>query len=253
MEAKNPIKATRTTFRLLENLKELDGGRVTELASELGMSKSNVHNYLMTLMEEEYVVKEGDEYHVAMKFLDIGEYARSRTDIFSAACPELDKLADESGEWASLLVEEHGRGTYVYIAEGEQAVPGKTTLVGSRIYLHTTSMGKAILAYLPEERIWEIIDRHGLPKLTENTISEPDDLFQELEKVREQGFARDNEERRSGFRCVGGPIKKNGNPIGAISVTGPSRRLQGDRWETTVPELVLETTNVIEINMEFSE
>ena len=86
-EPKNPIKSTKTTFRIVEALMELDGAGVTELANYLELPKSNMHNYLSTLEEEEYVVTNGSTFHVGIRFLELGAYARSRRDLLSYRTP----------------------------------------------------------------------------------------------------------------------------------------------------------------------
>ncbi|RKD89170.1 IclR family transcriptional regulator [Halopiger aswanensis] len=251
-KAANPIKSTKTTFRIIEALKELDGAGVTELAEHLELPKSNVHNYLSTLEEEEYVVKEGTTFHVGIRFLELGAYARSRRDLYDIARPEMDKIAEKEGELVNLLVEEHGRGTYVYRVAGDDAVEVDAH-VGTRVYLHCTALGKAILAHMPEERVEKIIDQHGLPKITENTITDREALYDRLERVREQGVAFDREERLEGLCCAAAPIRSDsGRVLGAISISGPTTRVQGERLEEEIPSLLEQATNVIELNITYS-
>ncbi|AEH38963.1 IclR family transcriptional regulator [Halopiger xanaduensis] len=251
-KAANPIKSTKTTFRIIEALKELDGAGVTELAEHLDLPKSNVHNYLSTLEEEEYVVKEGTTFHVGIRFLELGAYARSRRDLYDIARPEMDKIAEKEGELVNLLVEEHGRGTYVYRVAGDDAVEVDAH-VGTRVYLHCTALGKAILAHMPEERVEEIIDQHGLPKITENTITDREALYARLEQVRKQGVAFDREERLEGLCCAAAPIRSDsGRVLGALSISGPTTRVQGDRLEEEIPSLLEQATNVIELNITYS-
>lgn len=251
-KATNPIKSTKTTFRIIEALKELDGAGVTELAEHLELPKSNVHNYLSTLEEEEYVVKEGTTFHVGIRFLELGAYARSRRDLYDIARPEMDKIAEKEGELVNLLVEEHGRGTYVYRVAGDEAVQVDAH-VGTRVYLHCTALGKAILAHMPEERVEEIIEQHGLPKITEKTITDREALYDRLERVRERGVAFDREERLEGLCCAAAPIRSDsGRVLGALSISGPTTRVQGDRLEEEIPSLLEQATNVIELNITYS-
>jgi len=114
-------------------------------------------------------------------------------------------------------------------------------------------MGKAILAHLPEERIEEILDTHGLTKATPNTVASREELFDELNRIRDQGIAFDDGERIPGLRCVAAPIlSNNGRVLGAISVSGPSNRVGGDYWEEELAQQVLEKVNVIELNVTYS-
>ncbi|MDX1745101.1 MAG: IclR family transcriptional regulator [Halobacteriales archaeon] len=246
------VGATETTLRILETLKELDGAGVTEVAKLLGIPKSTVHNHVSTLLRNEYVVKEGDTYRVGLQFLEFGEYIRTRMPIYDVARPEVERLATETGELANLLVEEHGKGVYLCRAKGSQAVR-LDTYAGMRVHLHCTALGKAILANLPDERVREIIETHGLPARTETTITDRDALDVELEGIRERGFAYDREERLAGLQCVAAPIKNlEGNAVGAISVSGPTSRMKGERFTEEIPERLISTANVIELNLNYS-
>lgn len=251
-QAKNPIKSAITTFRIIESLQELNGASLTELAHHIDLPKSNVHNYLSTLEEREYVIKRDRTYQVGIRFLELGAYARSRHDLYEIAVPELNKIAEEEGELVNLLIEEHGRGTYIYRASGKNAVQVDAH-VGTRVYLHCTALGKAILASLPEERVDAIIDRHGLPNVTEKTITDRNELKEELTRVREREIAFDREERIDGLQCAAAPICSNTDRVlGSISIAGPKARIQGDYLEEEIPSLLKRAVNVIELNITYS-
>lgn len=246
------IGATETSLRILETLKQLDGAGVTEVASRLDLPKSTVHNHVTTLLRNEYLVKEGDSYRTGLQFLEFGEYTRGLMPIYDVGQPEVERLATETGELASLLVEEHGMGVYLCRAKGNRAVPLRT-YAGMRVHLHCTALGKAILAHLPESRVREIIDRHGLPERTTTTITDEEALSTALEEIRERGYACDREERIAGLRCVAAPIKGLDESIlGAISVSGPTNRMKGSRFDEEIPEQVLSTANVIELSLNYS-
>jgi DNA-binding IclR family transcriptional regulator len=250
--AQNPVKSAETTFEVLDALKDLDGAGVTELAQHLDIPKSTVHNYLSTLEQEEYVVNRDGVYEVGLRFLELGAYARHRQKLFEIAKPEVDRLAEETGELANILVEEHGRGSYLYRARGDKAVQVKAH-VGTRVPLHTTALGKAILAHMPTERVDAIVDRHGLGGEASKSISSRAELEQELADVRERGVAFDDEERLEGLRCVAAPVLNHDTEIiGAISVSGPTNRFRGDRFREEFPQKVLEVANVIELNVTYS-
>lgn len=249
--AKNPVKSAVTTFRIIEALKEREGARVTDLSQHLDLPKSSVHNYLSTLEQEEYVVKEDNAYYVGLRFLDLGAQARSNLPIYDIAKPEVQALAEETGELSNLLVEEHGKGVYIYHDTGEDAVRVDTT-TGRRVHLHNTGLGKAILAHYPRERVEEILDQHGMPATTENTITDRETLFDELAEVRETGFAFDYEERLNGLRCVAAPIlDKDDRVVSAVSVSGPTSRMSTERFTEEIPELIRNAVNVIELNVAY--
>jgi len=247
--AKNPIKSVRTAFRVIEGLQELGESGVTELADHLDMPKSNVHNYLRTLEEEGFVVRHDGCYRVGIRFLELGATARKRHGLYDEAKPEIDDLAAETGELVNLMVEENGWGLYAYQSTGENGVKVDAH-IGTRVYLHSTALGQAILSQFPPETVTRIVRRRGLPQATENTITDPDALGERLETVRRRGFALNDEERLKGLRCVAVPVTADsGEVLGAISVSGPTTRMQGDRFRSDLPARLRQVSNVVELNV----
>lgn len=249
--AKNPVLATRRSLEIVEALREFDGVRVTTLADHLGINKGTVHNHLSTLRDHGYVIKDGNEYRLGLKFFELGEFVRKRNPLFAIAKPELDKLAAESGELANLMVEESGYGIYLYIAEGENALSLDTSM-GTRQHLHTSAAGKAILANMSRERVKELVDARDLAAATPNTLTSAEALYEELETVRARGIAFDDEERTEGVRCVASPIiDLNHDLLGAVSVSGPVSRMSEDRLDELV-DMVNNTATVIRINVSYA-
>ncbi|MFW6435405.1 MAG: IclR family transcriptional regulator, partial [Halovenus sp.] len=233
-------------------LRRLNGAGVTAVANEVGLPKSSAYNHLETLEQEEYVLKEGGEYHVGLRFLDLGRHARQRDSLYETARPELETLADETGELVNLLVEEHGQGVYVCRVRGDRAVNVEAN-TSDRVHLHSTALGKVILAYSDEDRVNQILDAHGLPATTERTITDPDELRAELSEIRERGVAFDRQERIAGLCCVAVPILDDDRrPVGAISVSGPKSRMKGERLESELPERLESAANVVELNRTYS-
>jgi DNA-binding IclR family transcriptional regulator len=246
-----PVKAAETSIRVVEALQELESAGVSAVADHLDMPTSTAFDHLRTLERNEFVRKEGSEYVLASRFLEIGGRRRSMDPLYRIAEPEIQKVARETGEHANLMIEEFGRGVFYAKAEGADAFQ-LDTHVGKRVHLQTTSAGKAILAELPDDRVAEIVDSHGLPAITENTITDRATLLEELDAIREQGFATDTEERIVGVRCVGAAITDgDGAPIGAVSVSGPKSGMRDERFFEEIPELVLRTANVIEVNLKY--
>lgn len=244
------VGTIETALQVIETVQDHDGVGVTEIANELKLPKSTVHSHLQTLREQHYVVKNGDEYALGLKFLKLGTRSRNRLPVYDHACPEVDELAEESGEIVNLAVREFGRGVYLYQAQGERAVH-LDTYVGMRFNLHCTGLGKVLLANAPPAEIDPILDTYGLPARTENTITDREALLEELETIRERGYAYDDEERLPGLRCVAAPIKDGGHAIGSISIAGPTSRMRGERYETELPELLLNAANVVELNLKY--
>jgi len=247
-----PVKAAKTSFEIINKIRELEGAGVSELASELDKPTSTIHDHLQTLAHEEYLVKEDGNYYVGTRFLGIGEQARSRQKVYTIARQEVDELATETGEHTNLMIEEHGRGVFLYKSRGPDAVQ-LDTHAGMRVPLQTTAMGKSILAFRSREEVDAIIDRHGLPQITEKTITDREELYEELNEIEERGYAYDDEERVKGMRCVAAPITDDeGRAIAAMSVSGPKSRLRGQEFREEVPDLILSSANVIEVNLTYS-
>jgi DNA-binding IclR family transcriptional regulator len=252
-DAKNPVSTTRKSIRILEALKASGGAGTTELATTLGMSKSTVHSHLSTLESEGFLIRDDDgTYRLGLRFLDFGGYTRNGMQLFKRAEPEINRMAERTGELANLMIEENGWGFYLYRSKGDQAVD-LNTYAGLRTHLHVTALGKAILAHLPRDRVEEIVDSHGLPKETADTVTSRDALFEQLADVRERGYAVDDEETLEGVRCVAAPVKaSDGRVLGSISVSAPTSRMQGERFTDEIPDLVRSAANVIELDINYS-
>ncbi|QLG61057.1 IclR family transcriptional regulator [Halorarum salinum] len=246
------VKSLETGFRIFEALDELGGAGVTELATEIGVAKSTVHDHLVTMVEGGYVLKEGSEYRISLKFLDHGGRQRDNMGLYKVARPELRELAMDTGELVNLVTEERGLGVYLDLKRGENAV-NLDTFLGKREHLHSTAAGKTILANRPESFVNDVIERHGLAGETEQTVTTPPELFDELDVVRERGFALDREEQLRGLCCVAAPITDDeGYALGALSISGPKNRMQPDRLENELADRVTQVANVIEVNLAYS-
>ncbi len=246
-----PINAVERTLAILQALGEYDTLGVTALAEELDLPRSTVFNHLKTLESGEYLVNEGGEYRLGNRFLELGAKARDFHAVYGAARDEVTRLAEETGEISALLVEEHGLGVFLYRAEGEGSVH-IDSYTGQRIYLHGAALGKAILAGLPRSRVDEIVDRRGLPALTDNTVTERAELAAELETTAEAGVAFDDEERLEGLRSVAAPIRDGDEILGSVSLAGPSSRVHGDRFREEFPAKVTDAVSVAELNLTYS-
>lgn len=246
------VASVERAFDVVETLREMDGGRVTAVAERTGLAKSTVHRYLTTLERREYLVKRGDSYHVSHRFLDLGEYTRIRRSEYQLAKEKVPELAEETEERVQFMVEEHGWAVYLYRESGAHAVQTDSR-IGARVHLHSTAAGKAILAHLPEPRIEVVVERHGLPELTEHTITDREELAERLRTIRERGYSRQLQENTKGLRSVGVPIMDdNDGVIGAISISGPTHRLKGEWFEQEIPDLLLGAANEIELNIAYS-
>jgi DNA-binding IclR family transcriptional regulator len=246
-----PLTAVERSASVLDALTELGPAGVTEVANHTGMAKSTVHVHLATLVHTGLVVKEGSTYDLGLQLLDYGTQARERRGIFQHARPEVDKIAAETGEICNLMVEEGNRGVYLYSATGEEAV-NIDVYAGREAYLHSTALGKAILAHYSRERVDEILDETGMPAVTTNTITERERFYEELERVGDEKVAFDDEENLLGLRCVAVPVLVDGTVQGGISISGPTRRMEGARYREDLVEVLKNAANVVEVNLAYT-
>lgn len=247
------VEAVEKTCRILEALHFSEGAGVTELSEELDISKGTVHTHLATLMEHKFVVKEDTTYRPSLRFLEFAERVKNQNLLYQVGNDEIEDLAVATDTRVQLGVSEFGFFVPLAIARSEHATLPPTR-VGMREYLHCIASGKAILAYMPQERVEEIIDQHGLPARTPNTITDPDELFEEIERIRDDGVAFNDEEKIEGLRAVGAAIKSDtGEVLGSISASGPTSAMKGDRFREEIPEAVSNLANTIELNIRVEE
>jgi DNA-binding IclR family transcriptional regulator len=237
----------------LDVLYSSKGSSLTELAEELDVAKSTVHNHLATLERAGLIVQRENQYYLSYRFLTFGGAQRDSNPLYAVARSHINELATEIGDIAALTMEEGGQNVYLYVATGPESVQTDIHL-GTRRLLHYLASGKAILAALPENRVHEIIDDHGLPARTPNTITDRDEFLEQLERIRERGYAFDNEERIEGMRAVGASIRHEDRDevLGAIVVAGSINRMQGDYYLEEVPEIVTRRAREIEITVTYS-
>lgn len=241
------IQSVDASLEILITLVEEGPMTITEVAEELDRSPSNVLVHLRTLERREFVVEEDNEYRPGLRYYDIGENVKHGYGIFQHGRGPADQLADDIDEYVWLMVEEHGKAYYLYKTGGEQAVESGAYTLGSRWHLNTTAGGKVVLAHMDDEAVDAVIDRHSLGSMTPNSITDRDELKTELDTIREEGIAFDDEEAAVGIRSVAAPVRGVDGLIGTITVSGPVSRLDGDRFTETIPRKLREQADVIRI------
>lgn len=247
---KGRVRSVQTTLSLIHALRDLGAANLPELAEYLDMPTSTVHNHIRTLADEAYVISDGEQYRLGLRFLELGGGTRGRLDLYKHGRPEVDSLAASTGELANIMCEEADHGAHIYLAKGEDAVVFDTH-AGKRYPLHNNALGKAILAHLPAERTDSILSTLTLTETTGNTITDIDELHDELEQIRERGYALDDEERISGLRCVAAPVVVDDDVLGSVSVSGPATRIKGKKFRERYPEEVTRAADIIGINIQY--
>lgn len=241
------IQSVEASLEILTTLVEEGPMTITEVAEELDRSPSNVLAHLTTLERREFAVEENNEYRPGLRYYDIGEKAKHGYGIFQHGREPADQLADDIGEYVWLMVEEHGKAYYLYKTGGEQAVESGAYTLGSSWPLNTTAGGKVVLAHMDDEAVDAVIDRHGLGSMTPNSITDREELKSELDTIREEGIAFDDEEAAVGIRSVAAPVRGVDGLIGTITVSGPASRLDGEWLTETLPPKLREQADIIRI------
>lgn len=204
---------------------------LAEISREVDAHKSSVFRVLTTLKAAGFLEKDplSGKYRLGLKILDLAGRVWGRHDIRQIATPYMEELARETGEVIHLAVLDGSDLVYLE-KKGQGQVLTVATRVGGRNPAYASSMGKILLADLSESELKAILGRGKLKKLTPNTIDEIPKLIEELARIREQGFAVDNEETFQGIRCVGAPIRDaGGKVVAAVSVTVPAQRMDDKR------------------------
>lgn len=246
------VKAVETSVTILETLRQIEGGKVTEIVKETELSKGAVYKHLNTLTKHGFVVKNGSEYELGFRFLDYGGWLRSRYVGSEIIKPRVRELAEETNEVALFAIREGGRVITLFRENGTQGVYTRTRL-GRRLYPNQTAGGKAILSQLPESAVKAHIDSVGLPKATENTITDEAELLAELEEIRERGYALNREESTDGLVAVAVPVVPDESVIGACSVAGPRHRMDDEYLKDDVVKMILSVVNEVELNIAHSQ
>ncbi len=234
------VQSVERTLDLLEYLARSSGWMgISELSNATGQPVGTIHRLLMTLVARNYVVRDGRtrRYTLGPAFRRLAGISLQTPDWAEIGTPLLRDLVEISGETANLAVMEGDRAVYVAQVQPRRMVRMFTEL-GNRVYLHCTGCGKVLLAYQPDSVIASIIAETGLPGFTDTTITDPGQLKQELEMIRQQGYAIDNGEQEEGVRCIAAPVyDPRGKVIAALSISGPGSRLDSRRIPTLLPHL----------------
>ena len=223
---------TRTLLRgltLLEMISEArDGATVTDLAAGAGLDKGTTSRLLSTLRDAGWAYQSPDDrrYRLAGKALSLSHDYTNRVDLRALAMPLLSELRDEWNETVHLGVIEGNEVVYVERLE-PQATVQVVSIVGQRMPIASTAMGKAFLSALPVEEMERRAKEQELIRRTEHSITDPDEFLADLVKSGRRGYAVDREENDTEIICVGSAVTDmTGRPIATISVSGPSYRMR---------------------------
>jgi IclR family KDG regulon transcriptional repressor len=214
-----------------------EGLGVSELARGLNMAKSTVHGMTSALEEVGAVMRDPQtkRYKLGFTLLEIGRSAYSRIDLETSARPIMEDLMEKTQTSVFLGILNWDHVTVLDIVESRQDLK-ITAPVGTTMPLFAGAVGKVFLASLDTEQAAKIVNSKGMPQFTENSIVDSELYYQELKRVRQKGYAVDDEEYILGVRAVAAPIKGLGQLKSAIWVVGFKASLDEKRMQTLIKE-----------------
>jgi len=223
------IKSIEKAIDLLEllsdNKKEMG---ITEINKELHMGLSTIYRILTTLKNRGYIVQnqQTSEYMLGTKLFILGCKVQNTTNLIKVVTPFLQRLSQNTNETINFAVLEGREVVYLFKIESKETLKAGIE-VSTKVAAHCTSLGKVLLAFLPEQEFMMLYSNNNekLPTFTPNSISSVEELKKCLKKIKKQGYAIDKEEFQIGVNCLGGPILNNeGKAIAAIGISGPVSR-----------------------------
>ena len=206
---------------------------VSDISRALGLKKATTHRLLASLRRRGIVAQDpvSRRYRLGIKLWELGQMATTQVDWLDRVRPLLQELTERVGETSHLAVLNDGQVLYVDKVESTRSLR-MPSQVGRRLPAHCTGVGKALIAFLPEEVVRNLVARRGLAGFTSNTITDLRVLEQELALIRERGYSVDNEEIEEGLVCIGAPLRDHtSHVVAAVSMAGPSSRVRPETIE----------------------
>ena len=224
---------------ILENIKDKAAGvKLSDIARGVDMPKATVYRIVATLESRGFLDRAEDGgYRMARKLFDLQQRHTIEQILNRVAPPKMEELAQSCRETVNLGILDGGEVVVVNTVESPQTIR-MTSKVGNRRCVHTTAIGKVLLAALPEREMLRLLRLKGLPRLTPYTLVNRTALLAELDRVREYGYAIDNQENELDGRCIGAPVLgPDGRVVAALSISGPVFRLDLNRARSLAPKL----------------
>jgi IclR family acetate operon transcriptional repressor len=218
------VQSVRRALALLEHLSAAGGeATLSELARSSGLPQPTIHRLVQTLVACGYVrQRPSRRYVLTPRLAMLAQGAGQLLPLW--AQPHLAEVVRALGETANLALLDGDAAVYVAQVPAERSLR-MFTEVGRRVHLHSTGVGKALLAQLEDDEVLRVVARAGMPEETERTITSPDKLLVEVRRVRRVGYAVDDGEQEAGVRCYAVPVPGGAVPM-AVSVSGPETRMR---------------------------
>lgn len=222
------LQSLDRALAVLQTLEENDLPlSLSNLCQIMQIHKSTAHRLLMALERSSLIERTRDNrFYLGMKLYELGHRAIEQTDLRSRVGPHLQRLAARLQETVHLGIMQRNRIVYLDKLDPHRRVC-MASKIGTHNPIHCTALGKAILAYLPEEILDATLSKLQFVRYTSKTLLSKEELVRSLERVRRRGYAIDDEEIEAGVRCIGAPVfDENNFPIAAISVSDLSVRIR---------------------------
>ncbi|PCI40806.1 MAG: IclR family transcriptional regulator [Rhodospirillaceae bacterium] len=208
------------------------GLTMTNIAKRTGLPLSTTHRLLTTLQHERYVRCDNDQslWKAGVQAFIVGNAFVQSRDIIATSRPFMTELMEQSGETTNLAVVDQGECIYLAQVECRQMMRVQAK-PGSRVPIHSSAVGKALLAAMPAQKAKKFIQMREFERNTEKTVVKQQELQQEVSNVRDNGYGRDDEEHCVGLRCVASVIYDEfGEPMAAVSLSGPRARISDEQF-----------------------
>lgn len=221
------------------------GLSLTDIAEKTQLHTSTAHRLLATLLARGYAFKSetSGKYCLSLRMFELGSQVVNSCGVLSVTRPLLDDLfTTVGGTTIHLVLWENSSVTYIYKNDAPTMLNSMQSHVGLHVPMYCTGVGKSILALLPKERVQSIWEQSEIKRFTPTTITTLDKMYAELQIIREQGYALDNEEHESGIGCVAAAIRSSsGNPIAAVSISSLIQRIKDQ--EAELSKMVMDVAN----------
>jgi len=235
------VQSIARALTVLDTLADSQGEvGIVELSQRVALHTSTVHRLLATLAGQGYVRQSPDtgRYALGPKAINLAEAYLGQLDLRRVAHPFLERLTQDTGETANLVIQDGHEALYLDKAESPQSLR-IFSRIGRRAPLHCTAVGKVLLANAPPAQVDGLLGEGPLERLTRRTITSVAQLRRELAAVRAQGYALDREECEEGGYCIAVPVRNaTGATVAAVGVSSPSVRMSGRRIQELVPAVV---------------
>ncbi|WP_432283566.1 IclR family transcriptional regulator [Aminobacter sp. BA135] len=225
------VQSLDRALRILAIVAHSDGLSLSEISAASDLAAATAYRMLTTLQNHGMVEfdSDGQLWSIGVETYRMGAAFLRRRKLVDRARAVMQELMEKTGETANLGVAEDDCVVFVSQVETHQAIRAFFR-PGTRSPFHASGIGKAVLAHLDRERVNAIVRKAGLDAYTERTLSEPALLARDLEKIRSRGWSVDDEERYPGMRCIAAAVfNEFGEPIGGVSVSGPTVRVTSER------------------------